>query len=112
MKGRKEGGGEEEEERRMAPYGRSGRNPAQMVAAWIRRQPPKVKSFLAVIAGMASLVFLRFVVHDHDNLFVAAELSHSIGICVLIYKLIKERTCAGSSSIASSFVFVSHRLID
>ncbi|RWR82032.1 putative ER lumen protein-retaining receptor C28H8.4 [Cinnamomum micranthum f. kanehirae] len=81
----------------MAPYGRSGRNPAQMVAAWIRRQPPKVKSFLAVIAGMASLVFLRFVVHDHDNLFVAAELSHSIGICVLIYKLIKERTCAGLS---------------
>lgn len=82
----------------MAPYGgRSGRNPVQMMAAWVKRQPPKVKAFLAVIVGMAALAIIRFVVHDHDNLFVAAEASHSIGICVLIYKLIKERTCAGSS---------------
>ncbi|KAL6010639.1 hypothetical protein ACLOJK_001076 [Asimina triloba] len=73
---------------------RSGRNVGQAVVAWVRRQPPKVKAFLAVIAGMATLVFLRFVVHDHDNLFVAAEASHAIGISVLIYKLIKERTCA------------------
>ncbi|GLT30691.1 hypothetical protein SLA2020_054820 [Shorea laevis] len=46
---------------------------------------------------MAALVLLRFIVHDHDNLFVAAEAVHSIGICVLIYKLTKEKTCAGLS---------------
>ncbi|MBA0771715.1 hypothetical protein Gotri_007197 [Gossypium trilobum] len=46
---------------------------------------------------MAALVLLRFIVHDHDNLFVAAEAVHSIGISVLIYKLIKEKTCAGLS---------------
>jgi hypothetical protein len=65
--------------------------------AWVRRQPPKVKAFLAVVAGMAALVFIRFIVHDHDNLFVAAEAAHALGIAVLIYKLTKEKTCAGSS---------------
>lgn len=75
-------------------------NPVHMVATWVRRQPPKVQAFLAVVAGMASLVFLRMVVHDHENLFVAAEAAHAIGICVLIYKLIKERTCAGLFSLA------------
>ncbi|MBA0856260.1 hypothetical protein Goshw_025675 [Gossypium schwendimanii] len=62
---------------------------------WVRRQPPKVKAFLAVVSGMAFLVLLRFIVHDHDNLFVAAESVHSLGISVLIYKLTKEKTCAG-----------------
>jgi len=68
-----------------------------VVMAWVRRQPPKVKAFLAVVAGMAALVFIRCIVHDHDNLFVAAEAAHALGIAVLIYKLTKEKTCAGSS---------------
>lgn len=67
------------------------------VTSWIRRQPPKVKAFLAVVSGMAALVLLRFIVHDHDNLFVAAEAVHAIGISVLIYKLAQEKTCAGLS---------------
>ncbi|KAK3412647.1 hypothetical protein EUGRSUZ_I01372 [Eucalyptus grandis] len=70
------------------------KRPIHAVATWVRRQPPKVKAFLAVVSGMAALVLLRFVVHDHDNLFVAAEAVHSIGIGVLIYKLMKEKTCA------------------
>ncbi|XP_013706399.1 ER lumen protein-retaining receptor erd-2.2 isoform X1 [Brassica napus] len=73
------------------------KSPIQAVWSWVRRQPPKVKAFLAVVSGMAALVLLRFIVHDHDNLFVAAEAVHSIGICVLIYKLMKEKTCAGLS---------------
>ncbi|KAI3981618.1 hypothetical protein MKX01_007538 [Papaver californicum] len=76
---------------------RGSKTPIHAVATWVRRQPPKVKAFLAVISGMAALVFLRFIVHDHDNLFVAAEAVHSLGICVLIYKLMKEKTCAGLS---------------
>ncbi|OEL28959.1 hypothetical protein BAE44_0010022 [Dichanthelium oligosanthes] len=75
----------------------SSRRPVAAVMSWVRRQPPKVKAFLAVVAGMAALVFIRFIVHDHDNLFVAAEAAHAIGIAVLIYKLTKEKTCAGLS---------------
>ncbi|XAR61659.1 hypothetical protein NMG60_11016139 [Bertholletia excelsa] len=73
------------------------KRPIHAVATWVRRQPPKVKAFLAVVSAMAALVFLRLIVEDHDNLFVAAEAVHAIGISVLIYKLIKEKTCAGLS---------------
>ncbi|KAI8533117.1 hypothetical protein RHMOL_Rhmol11G0271100 [Rhododendron molle] len=76
---------------------RSTKRPIHAVSVWVRRQPPKVKAFLAVVTGMAALVLLRVIVHDHDNLFVAAEAVHSIGISVLIYKLMKEKTCAGLS---------------
>uniref|UniRef100_A0A803NRS4 Uncharacterized protein n=1 Tax=Cannabis sativa TaxID=3483 RepID=A0A803NRS4_CANSA len=76
---------------------RAPKRPIHAVSTWVRRQPPKVKAFLAVISGMTALVLLRFIVHDHDNLFVAAEAVHSIGISVLIYKLMKEKTCAGLS---------------
>uniref|UniRef100_A0A0D9XAJ3 ER lumen protein-retaining receptor n=1 Tax=Leersia perrieri TaxID=77586 RepID=A0A0D9XAJ3_9ORYZ len=76
---------------------RGSRRPMSVVLGWVRRQPPKVKAFLAVVAGMAALVFIRFIVHDHDNLFVAAEAAHALGIGVLIYKLTKEKTCAGLS---------------
>ncbi|XP_031403254.1 ER lumen protein-retaining receptor erd-2.2-like [Punica granatum] len=67
------------------------------VATWVRRQPPKMKAFLALVLGIAAIVFLQMVVHDHDNLFVAAEAVHAVGISVLIYKLTKEKTCAGLS---------------
>ncbi|KAM7255848.1 hypothetical protein ACFE04_011589 [Oxalis oulophora] len=77
--------------------GRGQKGRIDIVTSWVRRQPPKVKAFMAVVAGMATLVLLRAIVHDHDNLFVAAEAVHSIGISVLIYKLIKEKTCAGLS---------------
>ena len=76
---------------------RGTKRPLGAVTSWVRRQPPKVKAFLAVVTGMAALVFIRFIVHDHDNLFVAAEAAHALGIGVLIYKLTKEKTCAGSS---------------
>nr|GMD11019.1 putative ER lumen protein-retaining receptor C28H8.4 [Ipomoea batatas] len=73
------------------------RRPIYAVITWLRRQPPKVKAFLAVVAGMATLVLLRAIIHDHDNLFVAAEAVHSIGISVLIFKLMKDKTCDGLS---------------
>ncbi|KAM1229911.1 hypothetical protein ACFX13_040884 [Malus domestica] len=62
-------------------------------------------AFLAVVSGMAALVLLRFIVHEHDNLFVAAEAVHSIGISVLIYKLMKEKTCVGKVSSFLGFDF-------
>ncbi|KAL8543120.1 hypothetical protein ACS0TY_003853 [Phlomoides rotata] len=88
------------------------KRPIQAVSTWVRRQPPKVKAFLAVICGMTTLVVLRAIVHDHDNLFVAAEAVHSIGISVLIYKLMKEKTCAGLSLISQELtaIFLAVRL--
>ncbi|EPS57440.1 hypothetical protein M569_17376 [Genlisea aurea] len=91
---------------------RPAKRPIQAVTSWVRRQPPKVKAFLAVISGMFALVLLRAVVRDHDNLFVVAEIVHSIGISVLIYKLMKEKTCAGLSlkSQELTAVFLAVRL--
>ncbi|XP_024379273.1 uncharacterized protein [Physcomitrium patens] len=77
--------------------GRRARNPVQTAAWWVKKQPPKVKAALGVLTGILTLIFLRFVIRDHDNLFVAAEFIHAVGIGCLIYKLMKERTCSGLS---------------
>ncbi|CAG7869458.1 hypothetical protein BRARA_F01427 [Brassica rapa] len=73
------------------------KSPIQTVMSWIRRQPPKVKAFFAVVTAMTVLVFLKVIVHEHDNLFIASEAVHALGISLLIYKLTKEKTCAGIS---------------
>ena len=75
---------------------KAAQKPIHAVTTWVRRQPPKVKAFLGVVSAMAALVLLRMIVHDHDNFFVAAEAVHALGISVLIYKLSKEKTCAGN----------------
>ncbi|KAG6548368.1 hypothetical protein Mapa_010147 [Marchantia paleacea] len=80
----------------MGPV-RKQKNPLQGVVHWVKKQPPKIKVSLGVAAGILSLILLRLVVQDHDNLFVAAESVHAIGILVLIYKFTKEKTCAGLS---------------
>jgi len=77
--------------------GRRSRNPVQSAVWWVKKQSPKVKGLLAVLASILALVLLKFIINDHDNLFVAAEFIHGVGIAVLIYKLMKEKTCAGLS---------------
>ncbi|XP_038716927.1 ER lumen protein-retaining receptor erd-2.2-like isoform X2 [Tripterygium wilfordii] len=72
------------------------KRPIHAVSTWVRRQPTKIKAFLALMSGIAVLVSLRLIVEDHDNLFVAAEAVHAIGISVLIFKLMKEKTCAAT----------------
>ncbi|KAL3845320.1 hypothetical protein ACJIZ3_002723 [Penstemon smallii] len=88
----------------------STKKPINAVSTWVRRQPPKAKVYLAVAATVATLFFLRIVVHDHDNLFIAAEAVHAIGISLLIYKLTQEKTCAGlslkSQELTALFLFV------
>ena len=79
----------------MMNSSRRSRNPSRIVMSWFKRQPPKIKSFFAVLAAIFALIFIRFAVHDHDALFIAAEAIHALGIVVLIYKLSKEKTCAG-----------------
>ncbi|KAJ7559006.1 hypothetical protein O6H91_04G065600 [Diphasiastrum complanatum] len=77
--------------------GRRLNNPVQALIWWFKKQPPKVKTLLGVLAGFATLVLLRFVVVDHDNLFVAAEAIHALGILLLIFKLQRQKTCTGLS---------------
>lgn len=76
---------------------RRSQNPVQKAVWWLKKQPPKVKSLLGVLTGITALIFLRFVIHDHDNLFVAAEITHAIGLACLLYKLMNEKTSAGLS---------------
>lgn len=73
------------------------RNPIRTLSSWIRCQPLKIKAFLAFLASILAFLFIRLVVRDHGHLFVAAEAIHATGIAVLIYKLSKEKTCAGLS---------------
>lgn len=80
------------------------KSPIHAVTKWLRRQPPKMKLFLAILSGIAALVFLRMIVHDHDNLFVAAEFVHALGVALLIYKLAQEKTCAGKY-VSTTFLF-------
>lgn len=75
------------------------KRPLKAVATWVRRQTPKTKAFLALFLAMVALLFLRLVVENHDNFFVAAEAVHALGICLLIYKLTKEKSCVGTNFI-------------
>jgi len=81
------------------------KSPIHAVTKWLRRQPPKMKVFLAILSGLAALVFLRMIVHDHDKLFVAAEFVHALGVALLIYKLAQEKTCAGKY-VSTTFLFL------
>ncbi|KAM7258819.1 hypothetical protein ACFE04_014560 [Oxalis oulophora] len=69
----------------------------QALSTWIRKQPAKMKMMMGVLTAMSALAFLRMVVQDHDNLFVASEAVHALGISLLIFKLTKDKTCAGLS---------------
>lgn len=77
--------------------GRRSRNLLRSVTSWFHRQPIKIKTFVGVAAAFFALIFIRIMVRNHDNLFIAAETIHAIGIVVLIFKLTKEKTCAGLS---------------
>ncbi|KAI7757473.1 hypothetical protein M8C21_021104 [Ambrosia artemisiifolia] len=59
------------------------KKPIQVVRTWVRRQPPKIKVLLAFLIAIAALIFIRMVVYDHDNLFIAAEAVHAVGISEL-----------------------------
>lgn len=75
-------------------------NPRAMMAkvrSWIKKRTMKEKIGLGGSAAFSALLFLWFTIENHDNLFVTAELVHFAGIGVLVYKLTKEKSCAGLS---------------
>lgn len=91
--------------------GRRSRNPVQSAVWWVKKQSPKVKGLLAVLTSILALVLLKFIINDHDNLFVAAEFIHGVGIAVLIYKLMKEKTCAGEFNTSIFLWLCNHVLL-
>jgi ER lumen protein retaining receptor len=42
------------------------------------------------------LLTLWLTIEDHDTLFVLAELAHFVGIIILVYKLYRKKSVAGS----------------
>ncbi|XP_020600066.1 ER lumen protein-retaining receptor-like [Phalaenopsis equestris] len=66
-------------------------------ANWVRRQPLKTKAVFGAAGAAAVLLLLYVFVNDYRVIFFTAELSQAAGISFLIYKLIKDRTCAGLS---------------
>ncbi|KAL8260341.1 hypothetical protein R6Q59_028294 [Mikania micrantha] len=68
-----------------------------LFVALLRRQSMKVKIFLAMTALISALAALRSFVTNYNNLFVASELIHAMGIIALIWKLTTRKTCSGLS---------------
>lgn len=82
-----------------------------MVArAWIGRKPLRTKAVIGAAAAAAVLLLLWIFVNDHGFIFFAAELSHVAGISFLIYKLIKDRICAGENLHYCICLLASNRL--
>eukprot|EP00232_Nephroselmis_pyriformis_P013954 CAMPEP_0182877152 /NCGR_PEP_ID=MMETSP0034_2-20130328/14581_1 /TAXON_ID=156128 /ORGANISM="Nephroselmis pyriformis, Strain CCMP717" /LENGTH=288 /DNA_ID=CAMNT_0025009981 /DNA_START=47 /DNA_END=913 /DNA_ORIENTATION=- len=71
--------------------------PFNAMKRWWKARNPKERLAVGVVSGILALLMLWLVVEDHDNLFVMAEIVHFGGIGVLIYKLVKEKNCAGLS---------------
>ncbi|KAL6342174.1 hypothetical protein AAG906_004494 [Vitis piasezkii] len=66
---------------------------------WVERQPMKVKILVGVLILGFCLVGLRHLM-KYDNgfpLFMASQFIHLSGIIILIFKLIKTKTCSGLS---------------
>ena len=68
------------------------RNPIDAISSWVVRKPPKVKEFLAIVTTIITLVILKFVVHNNDNLFIVAEATHAMGISTLITTSLRNET--------------------
>ncbi|RVW99780.1 ER lumen protein-retaining receptor 1-B [Vitis vinifera] len=74
---------------------------------WVERQPMKVKILVGVLILGFCLVGLRHLM-KYDNgfpLFMASQFIHLSGIIILIFKLIKTKTCSGTSIFSSASYF-------
>ena len=58
-------------------------------------KPQKVGLILTLCSFVLLLLYL--VIDNHDTLFIMAEFVHFIGIAILAYKLLREKSCLGLS---------------
>lgn len=65
-----------------------------MSKLWKRANPVQ-KAVSVGGALLCSLLLLKLLIRDHDNLFVLAELSHFAGIGFLLFKLLRAESCEG-----------------
>ena len=74
---------------------------------WVERQPMKVKLLVGILILGFCLVGLRHLVKYGNGfpLFVASQFIHLSGIIILIFKLIKTKTCSGNSIFSSASYF-------
>ncbi|XP_021736602.1 putative ER lumen protein-retaining receptor C28H8.4 [Chenopodium quinoa] len=92
---------------------RRGTSPVKALTQWFQRRSFIFKFILGAIITLFSLVALKLSVRNHDNLFVASEIVHALGILILIYKLTIHRSCSGLSlkSQELTAIFLAARLV-
>ncbi|KMS97092.1 hypothetical protein BVRB_7g178740 [Beta vulgaris subsp. vulgaris] len=69
----------------------------KQLSRWIRSRSVRQQVSLASVSALILLIFLKVFVRNYTYFYVAAQLAHSIGILVLIYKLTITKTCSGLS---------------
>ena len=77
---------------------------------WVERQPMKVKLLVGILILGFCLVGLRHLVKYGNGfpLFVASQFIHLSGIIILIFKLIKTKTCSGKFHFFFCFLLWSY----
>ncbi|XP_057549116.1 uncharacterized protein LOC130827414 isoform X2 [Amaranthus tricolor] len=76
---------------------RASPTPVKQLSRWIRSRSVRQQVTMASITAIILLIFLKIFVRNYTYFYVAAQLSHSIGILVLIYKLTITKNCSGLS---------------
>ncbi|KAL2933078.1 ER lumen protein-retaining receptor [Bienertia sinuspersici] len=69
----------------------------KQLGRWIRSRSVRQQVSMASMAALFLLVFLKLFVRNYTYFYLGAQLSHAIGILVLIYKLTITKTCSGLS---------------
>merc|ERR1711920_254002 len=64
---------------------------------WAKKKKPHEQGLIAVGCGAVVIFLIWLLMKDHDYLFFIAETIHIVGICILIVKLQKQKSCAGLS---------------
>lgn len=71
--------------------------PTKQLTRWIRSRSVREKVAMGVIAGIVTLILLKYFVRDQNYFFIFAQTAHAAGIFLLVYKLTISKTCAGLS---------------
>ncbi|XP_057252126.1 ER lumen protein-retaining receptor A isoform X2 [Beta vulgaris subsp. vulgaris] len=69
----------------------------KQLSRWIRSRSVRQQVSLASISALILLILMKVFIRNYTYFYVAAQLAHSIGILVLIYKLTITKTCSGLS---------------
>ncbi|KAL6758653.1 KDEL receptor B [Haematococcus lacustris] len=73
------------------------RDPIVAVVRWIKTRSVREKTIMGCLLGILVLLVMWRTIEDHDTLFILAEISHFVGIGVLVYKLQRKKSVAGLS---------------